>query len=105
MIEGLIVEGETPTFNYILLSLFRPDIYCISLGDRNSVLINSAIFSVPYRICSNEACRKTQNYDGSVKGILNMGDFLVGHDALRDYMHNFVTGNRYALHFSTTDYT
>ena len=26
-----------------------------------------------------------------------MGDFLMGHDVLRDYLHYFVTGNRFCF--------
>ena len=58
-------------------------------------LITACIFSVPYRKCQNEQCEVIQPYDGCLKGILNMGDFLVGHDVLRDYMLHFLHGHRY----------
>eukprot|EP00795_Rhopilema_esculentum_P003974 gene3974-18228_t len=50
---------------------------------------------VPYRRCQNAQCGLIQPYDGCAKGILNMGEFLVGHDVLRDYMLHFLHGHRY----------
>ncbi len=54
------------------------------------------IQSVPFRKCGNLQCLRIENYDGSLKGILNMGEFLVGHDVLRDYLHHFISGDRFA---------
>ena len=28
-----------------------------------------------------------------------MGSFLIGHDVLRDYLHHFVSGNRYMFSY------
>ncbi len=45
-----------------------------------------------------EICGITRTYCGSSDGILNMKNFLVGHDVLRDYLHLFLTGNRQGVH-------
>ena len=52
----------------------------------NSTLYNSpcASFSVPYFKCSD--CDEEVYCDGSDAGLLNMGDFCVSHDLLKDYM-------------------
>ncbi|XP_065067450.1 uncharacterized protein LOC135693013 isoform X1 [Rhopilema esculentum] len=52
---------------------------------------------VPYRRCQNAQCGLIQPYDGCAKGILNMGEFLVGHDVLRDYMLHFLHGHSQSL--------
>eukprot|EP00112_Aurelia_sp_Birch-Aquarium-sp1_P011847 Seg249.10 transcript_id=Seg249.10/GoldUCD/mRNA.D3Y31 product="hypothetical protein" protein_id=Seg249.10/GoldUCD/D3Y31 len=43
-------------------------------------------------------CQRVVRYDGGREGILNMGNFMVGHDVLRDYMYHFLLGNSCTLH-------
>lgn len=40
----------------------------------------------------NAACPHQIPFDGSGHGILNMKDFLIGYDVLRDYLFNFLNG-------------
>eukprot|EP00794_Sanderia_malayensis_P001968 gene1968-2240_t len=47
---------------------------------------------VPERKCPN--CKHVQNFCGYARGLLNMGEFIIGHDVLKDYMFRFLTGNR-----------
>lgn len=48
----------------------------------------SLIFSVPYVKC--KLCGAETYCDGADVGILNMGDFAVAHELLRDYLKLFV---------------
>eukprot|EP00794_Sanderia_malayensis_P013299 gene13299-14672_t len=48
---------------------------------------------VPERKCPN--CKHVQNFYGSARGLLNMGEFVIGHDVLKDYMFRFLTGNSF----------
>ena len=41
---------------------------------------------------STSNCSHLIPFDGSGNGVLNMKEFLVGHDVLRDYLFNFLHG-------------
>ena len=48
--------------------------------------------TVFYRKCSEEDCAERLSFDGGCHGILNMRKYLVAHEVLRDYMHQFLYG-------------
>lgn len=49
----------------------------------------------------NSACPHQIPFDGSGHGILNMKDFLIGYDVLRDYFFNFLNGRMPLFTFYT----
>ena len=46
--------------------------------------------AVYHKLCGG--CGAIVHYDGSSDGVLNMSNYLVGHDILREYMHSFLHG-------------
>ncbi|XP_050406170.1 uncharacterized protein LOC126827514 isoform X2 [Patella vulgata] len=62
---------------------------------KDAIVITNTILekaNVYYRPCLN--CDTITDFDGLNKCILNMGNYMVGHDVLRSYMHSFLHGRR-----------
>ncbi len=69
--------------------------FLLKTRDLYKLIVVSFNPTVHGRECAS--CAGRRGYCGTSDGILNMKYFLLGHDVLRDYLHSFLTGNRYYL--------